>query len=435
MLRSAASLRDLTKLTRCMLVAMSLVLWPSGHAAFPGRSVSPSQQFVVYGDDPELRGAVSQLAERTKSNLLSLLRRPDEWKTVIVINLQTPQANLPEVPPADLRFSQTGFGLKLQLDLTIGTNVDASFVERELLRAILLEMIYRRKPDLPAGAVYVQPPDWMLEGVSALTPSRDRSELIDALAITTKTVSLKEFLQPRPISDLDSTTRALFRAYSYALVQLLVDLADGRSQLFRYIDNLSTCSNDPLSDLQAQFPALRNDAVAQWKSKLAEIESARKYELFSFAKTGQRLDELLKTGLGGASPETVDLDQLASRRRLAPTGNAALVQLSRDLSLLTTRAHPLMRTIVREYQEIASLIVVQKWRWLTHRLSEVNALRDQIAAQMNKIDDYMNWFEATQLTNKSGSFTGYLMAAEFGAARSRRRDLLSVYLDSLENQL
>jgi hypothetical protein len=275
----------------------------------------------------------------------------------------------------------------------------------------------------------------MLEGVLTLTPSRDRSELIDALAITNKTVSLKEFLQPLPIGDLDSTTRTLFRAYSYALVRLLVDLADGRSQLSRYIDNLSTSSNDPLSDLQAQVPALRNDAEARWKSKLAEIKSARKYELFSFAKTGQRLDELLKTSLGGAAPETADLDQLASRRRLASTGNAALVQLSRDLSLLTTRAHPLMRPIVREYQEIASLMAVPKWRGLTRRLSEVKALRDQVAAHMNKIDDYMNWFEATQLTNKSGSFTGYLKAAEFGAARSRRRDLLSVYLDSLENQL
>jgi len=435
MLRNPAFLCDFTKLTRRMMTAMSLVLWQSMQAAFPGHSVSPSHQFIVYGDDPRLRGAVSQLAERTKSNLLSLLRRPDDWKTVIAINLQTPQANLPEVPPAELRFSQTGFGLKLQLDLIIGTNVDASFVERELLRAILLEMIYRRKPDLPAGAVYVQPPDWMLDGVPALTSSRDRSELIDALAITTKTVSLKEFLQPQPIGDLDSTTRALFRAYSYALVQLLVDLADGRSQLSRYIDTLSTSSNDPLSDLQAQLPALRSDVEAQWKSKLAEIRSARKYELFSFAKTGQRLDEFLKIGLDGASPEIVDLDQLVSRRRLAPSERAALVQLSRDLSLLSTHAHPLMRPIVREYQEIASLMAVQKWRRLTRRLTEINALRGQIAQRMNKIDDYMNWFEATQLTDKSGSFTAYLKSAEFGAARSRRRDLLSVYLDSLENQL
>jgi hypothetical protein len=51
-----------------------------------------------------------------------------------IVNLQPQQANVPEIPPADLRFSQTGFGIKLQLDLTISKNVDVSLVERELLR-------------------------------------------------------------------------------------------------------------------------------------------------------------------------------------------------------------------------------------------------------------------------------------------------------------
>src|SRR6266446_8828628 len=101
------------------------------------RSVSPSQQFVIYGADDLSRGAISELAEKTKANLLALLRRGDEWKTPIVINLQRPQANLPEIPSRALRFSQTGFGLKLQLDLTLVANLDRAAIEREVLRAIL----------------------------------------------------------------------------------------------------------------------------------------------------------------------------------------------------------------------------------------------------------------------------------------------------------
>ena len=83
--------------------------------AQPERSTSPSRQFVIYGADPKIRGAVSSLAEQTKANLLALLRQRDDWKTPVVVNLQSQQANLPEVPPADLRFSQMGFGIKLQL--------------------------------------------------------------------------------------------------------------------------------------------------------------------------------------------------------------------------------------------------------------------------------------------------------------------------------
>ena len=54
---------------------------------------------------------------------------------------------------------------------------------------------------------------------------------------------------------------------------------------------------------------------------------------------------------------------------------------------------------------------------------------------MSDIDDYMNWFEATQMTNGSGNFTDYLKAADQSQLPvSKRRDPVSVYLDALEDQ-
>src|SRR5713101_5018292 len=129
------------------------------------RSVSPSRQFIVYGADTSVRGAISELAEQTKANLIALLRRADDWKTPVVINLQWPQANLPEIPRAALHFSQTGSGLKLQLDLIIGREVDRTAVERELLQTILLEMIYRIEPEIVPGTAYMEPPNWLMDGL------------------------------------------------------------------------------------------------------------------------------------------------------------------------------------------------------------------------------------------------------------------------------
>src|SRR5215471_17346266 len=244
---------------RGSVLLLSIFASQSLCAGLAERSVSPSQQFIIYGANARLRGAVSELAEQTKSNLLGLLRQPDRWKTPIVVNLQPQQANVPEVPAAELRVSQTGFGLKLQLDLTIAQDFDASLMERELLRAILLEMIYRKQPDIATGTVLVQPPNWLLDGVLALTPGRDRDLLVQALSTGEKTVSLEELLQQRT-GLLDSTGRLLYRAYSFALVQSLIDgTDDGRARLWRYIDNLSNASNDPLADLKTQFPVLGGD--------------------------------------------------------------------------------------------------------------------------------------------------------------------------------
>ncbi len=212
------------------ILILPVLAFQSLRAAPPARSVSPSRQFIIYASSAALRGAVSELAEQTKANLLALLRQPDRWKTPIVVNLQPAQANLPEIPSAVLRFSQTGFGLKLQLDLTIGESIDAALVERELLRAILLEMIYRSEPDVAPGTAFVEPPDWLLDGVLAIMPGRDRGPLVEALSVSDKQTSVEEFLRQRPAL-LDSPARLLYRAYSLSLLELLVNGTDGHSRL------------------------------------------------------------------------------------------------------------------------------------------------------------------------------------------------------------
>lgn len=403
------------------------------HAAPPARSVSPSQQFIVYGADAALRGAVSELAERTKANFLAILRRPDRWETPVIINLQLLQASLPKIPVAELRFSQTGFGLKLQLDLTIARDADGSLVERALLRAILLEMIYRSQPDIAAGTRYVQPPDWLLDGALALTPGRDRGPLVEALLVSDKIIPLEELLRPGRISGLDSPARLLYRAYSFALVQWLVDATGGPEQLARYIDNLSRSSTDPLADLRAQFPTLDGSTEKTWRSSVARLSATQSYQLLTFGETERRLGDLLRVRISdpGHPTRMVQLDDLSQRE----ISSVEIAALSQELLLLAARANPILRPIVQEYQQIASLLVKGKRKALTARLAQLQASRAKLTARMTEIDDYMNWFEATQSKTKSGAFADYLKAVQGqNDARPRRRDALSVYLDAMEEQ-
>jgi hypothetical protein len=421
---------------RAIVILLSIVVSSQSlPAATLARTVSPSRQFIIYGANVRLRGAVSELAEQTKANLLALLRQPDGWKTPIVVNLQSAQANLPEIPPAALRFSQTGFGPKLQFDLTIGENIDATLVERELLRAILLEMIYRSEPDVAPGTAFVEPPDWLLEGVLALTPGRDRGPLVEALLVSVKRMSLEKFLQQRPAL-VDSPGRLLYRAYSLSLVQLLVGGIDGRSRLARYIHNLSRASNDPLADLKAQFPLLGEDAEKTWQLAVARLGDAQSYQLLTFAESEQRLNELLrvKTLDAGKSPKQAQLSELAQRKP-SVAEKMALNELSQNLVLFTIRANPVMRPIVREYQQIAAQLARGKRKRIIERLARLQMTHTKLVARMNDVDDYMNWFEAMQSNSGSGVFADYLKAAgDSQIPAPRRRDALSVYLDSLAEQ-
>ena len=404
-------------------------------AATLERSVSPSREFVIYGADAQLRGAVSDLAERTKVDCLAMLRQRDNWIVPVVVNLQPQQANLPEIPPADLRFSQTGFGLKLQVDLTISKNLDASLMERELLRAILLEMIYRKESHIAAGSVFVEPPDWLIDGVLALSPTSDHGQLIEALTTAHKTESLETFLRQRP-KLLDSAGRTLYRAYSFALVQMLIDGRNGLALLAHYISHLSNASNEPLADLKTQFPFLGGDVERTWQLTLSQLRNLQMYQFLTFAESERYLDELLRVKISEANKPArlTGLDELA-RHKVSASEKMALSELNRELLVFVAQANPVLRPLAREYQEIVALLARGKRKRIAKRLSRLEVTRKELAARMSDIDDYMNWFEATQMKSRSGNFTGYLKAANHSQLSApKRHDPLSVYVDALEDQ-
>jgi hypothetical protein len=103
--------------------------------------------------------------------------------------------------------------------------------------------------------------------------------------------------------------------------------------------------------------------------------------------------------------------------------------------LLSTHAHPLLRSIVTDYQKAAGTVARGRTRGLTKRVAATAALRKRVSGRMSEVDDYMNWFEATQLRSPSGAFRDYLRAAETNETSPRRRDPLSVYLDAMEAQV
>src|SRR5882724_5612489 len=406
------------------------------YAATTEHSVSPSRQFVIYGADAAMRGVVSNLAERTKADFVVLLQQRDNWRVPIVVNLQPQQANLPEIPRAGLRFSQTGVGLKLQLDLIIAKDLNASLIEREVLRSILLEMIYRKESHIAAGTAFVEPPDWLLDGVLALAPGRDRGYLLDALTTANKTVPLETFLRQRP-ELLDSAGRVLYRAHSFALVQMLTDRRDGPGRLAQYIDHLPDASNEPLANLKAHFPFLVADAEGSWQLTLRRARNFQTYQLLTFAESDRRLVELLSVKISQPNKpaKVATLDDLA-KRKISPGEKMALSQLNRDLLVFVAQANPLLRPIAREYEQITALLARGKRRGIAKHLSHLDATRKQLAARMSDIDDYMNWFEATQMKNGSGNFADYLKAVDQSrSSASKRHDPLSVYVDALEDQV
>ncbi len=404
------------------------------------RSISPSRQFIVYGTDVRLRGAVSDLAERSKVDLLRLLQRRDNWRVPIILNVQFPQANVPEQPAAELHFSQTGAGLKIQLDLTVTKPIDVPAMQRELLRALFVEMIYRDRPQTPAGTEYTAAPTWLIEGaLSRCAAGFDpaANDLLRDAVAANKVMPLSNFLQQR-WELLDPPMRKVYRVYADALLELVLDQADGVTKLNAFIAGLPETGADQLTELQRRFPDLANQAkaVELWRSAVATAASAKRQDfLLSFEETERRLSELLEGDIPGPTKNSKPI-KLGSVGDKKPTALqlAALRVAGENLVLLATTSHPLLHPVVSEYQEIVQRLAIKKTGHARERFAALKATRAELERRVGEMTDYMNWYEATQLGERSHAFRGYLQTAAGSNTAPRRRDPLSVYLDTVEKQ-
>jgi len=429
--------------TSAMLFAAAVSLGAHSaelEAAPIGRSVSASRQFIVYGANARLRGGICDLAERTKSDALRFLQQQDNWETPIVIHAQQPQANLPELPDAHLSFGQTGFGLKLQLDLSLRADISTPVVQRELLRAILLERMYRAERSTPAGAHYVAPPNWLVEGMLTLGTDRDSraiAETLGAFVASGNITPLEELLRQRP-DLLESPSRVVYRAHAAALLSMLAEGPGGRIRLARFLTDLPASGSDPVADLVAHFPAL-GDSTEQlqknWTLAVTRLAASERYRLLGCEETERQLALTLRVEIPGRDRSSTYALEEFPRFVRAAAAIAALQRLTQELLLLSGRANPLYRPVLAEYQDVVAQLARGKTKKITERLAKARETREHIIRRMSAIGDYMNWYEATQARSASGVFREYLKAAELALEREpRRRDRISVYLDALEPQ-
>lgn len=410
------------------------------------KSFSRSKQFVVYAADGAMRGGIGSVAEETKTGVLEALGLTDQWKLPIVIDLRYPDASMPgSRPPSRLLLGQTGAGLKVEIDLLLGEAGRANRIRDELVRAILLELAYRDYATLPAGQTYNQPPAWLVEGISAYLESEDNgvsASLFAALLPASQTLSLEEFLDRNPTT-LDSTSHAIYRAYAFTLVRLLVqDLPGGKAGLASYVHDLPGValeSERGAGALRSHFAELASSADSLdkwWSVSLARVAASDQFQAFTPEETDRRLTAALTFQLPEKDGKEAKPSAIAAYRDVVPLKARKLIlkPMQQALLDLSARANPLLRPQVEEYQLIVAQLIRGKAGGLDERLQKLAAQRAQALTRKSSIDDYLNWYEATQMKTASGAFDSYFRAArEIKAAQETRRpDAVSAYLDGLE---
>src|SRR5262249_9360382 len=130
--------------------------------------------------------------------------------------------------------------------------------------------------------------------------------------------------------------------------------------------------------------------------------------------------------------KTLSLEDLCQKRS-NPMQRVGLKKLAEELIPLAVRANPALRSIVQDYQQLVAQLALGKNHAVETKLRALKTLRARLTARMSEIDDYLNWFEATQLQAESGLFDN-AVSASATVTSPRRKDAFSAYLDAMEAQ-
>ena len=410
------------------------------------RTVSRSHQFIVYTADPSARAAIAMDAEDVKDKFLQLLDTQDGWKNPIVIQVNPVDAADPGHAPSQVNIVNTQDGFKVDIKVVVGSDPRQARFPQQLVRALLLEFAYRTQPAVIAsGAAYPEPPSWLVEGLANLTADPDPDAgagLFRSLIVSGKTPTLALFLSEKPDS-LDGPSRTLYSACAMSLVRLLLQLPNGHALMRDFIRHWPGPNDDPEAALLTTYPALNSGSQSLekwWTLGLASLSAGDRYEGLSLQETSNQLDGMLtfdvaidKTG----KTKSFTLDQYADFKD-APGADAALNSLSVRLLGLEAQGSPLMRDVIGAYQtQVVELAHRKDSAHLNAHLASLAAYRSRLSAHMDQIADYLNWYEATQRTQASGSFDEYIRTADLldNDPGPPRTDPISKYMDSVQQQL
>ena len=402
----------------CVIFLLALLLATTGRAVdLRKRSTSSSGQFIVYCDDREVRSRIVSAAEEIKADVLRVLHETDYGKFPIVITLDPAEPDKP-LPPVIVQLVNTIAGPKIDIVVRIGDDTAKIFLQRHIIRALLLDIAYRDHPAIKANQPYAESPWWLVEGLIQILRRRDAgadSDVFKSIVNTDKLPPFEKFLTQTPIL-LGTVAGTVDSACAMCLLEALLALPDGAQNLGRFIRKFPDAGGDVLGSIASQFSTLNDSpqSLAKWWAlQLTRFASNDRWQGISIAESDFELAKLLTLDIvldkNGRSEkfEFADFDKYIK----LPATKLTLHTLQVKLATLGIRANPHYRPILTEYEQLSSQLAAGKTKGVADRIATIEKYRTTVVQRIGQITDYLNWYEATQTPGRTGAFDEYLRRA------------------------
>ncbi len=437
--------------------------------AGPEESSVIGGQFHVFGKVKEQRDVLLEEAEVTRRMVWAALGMEPVFTFPIVLQIREAGALRAGQQAVWSAVSQTDDGFRFDVNLVPLRNaVDGPLLRQELARVILAEMLLRPWAATDMSGKDMPPPDWLLHGVLELLDYQALGRPSEAFSTVFKlgrVLSIEDIFEADP-RGMDSVSRMIYRSSCCGLLLMLKERKSGEQNLKELFKILAVSGGDDATAIARTCPDLNlsgNSLGKWWSLQLATMAQPGMDELLSPRETEELLAKALvlelpaekvaaakpKKGLAKifgkkdkgeektvtTAAQTCPLEEYS--RVLVRRDRAAILErVNLALTGMAMRAHPLYRPVISDYQSvIKALTAGKKEKEAAATIASLAAVRRKLMRDLQKIEDYLDWSEATQPDGLTGAFDGYLRTAEeLSRPAPPRRDPLSRYMNLMESE-
>ena len=432
-------------------------------------TLSSSGAFLVHGSERSDRSVVVAAAEELREEVSRFLDRqerrgegaeagepvPREPGRSIVIHLWLRGDAQPAVHPRLYRVDGVPQPV-LGVVLARAALVRSDDFRREMIRVLLVERMIRMAPGEAAPSRGEMLPAWLetgvmeaLDHVRAGRPSARFATLFGSRQILT----VDDILTVQPAT-LDAGAREIFASSACCLVMALLEQPEGPERFRRFLEAAPGREGSWQNLLVRTFPGLalsRHSLEKWWALQAASLAAPDLLEPMSAADTDALLAQALivryrpggsttapspvgqwlrnwrpgrsasvkpAPAAAGAPADPPPANPPPAEEEIIPhTELARIASLPRRaeilkanqaaLSTLLLRAFPLHRPIIQEYQRILGRLSLGKIKGLAGSCDELASRRTEVLAIAENTTDLLNWYEATQRDQLSGTFERY----------------------------
>ncbi len=425
---------------------------------------SYADQFTVVSTDGRTRSAFLRFARSVRSDLESVLGLPDTWYYPVEIRISgglSDFARETHTRREIIMLPSGDFAFKVEVNLDAGFRRDE--LTGELLRLFLTElMLAKGKERLSVDTNALGPPEWLYCGLMELIEYQREgrpSDTFSTVLNSRQILSVDDVLSGPP-EVADSITEAIYGASAAALVKALLEQPNGKASLQRYVGSLIGNEKKGRDQLAEFFPVARGNQAALdkwWTLQVATMGELQAFEFIPVDRTDRLIEDALSVQFekieesgekeGNSFWKLPFLDQekappfsegTVRDYRLfvdQPAGKEALAKMRDRLRRVYNRAFPLLQPVIVRYDVVVGQLLDGKAKGVGEELAALDEERLRILNTMKRVDDYLNYYEATKVTQKSEAFEDYQQAVKrLRQPGPRRKDRISEYLDKLERE-